>query len=143
MSGFAAVVLKMLCDEEDHPEARTTLAGVYAPDATDHAEALADLAGEGVVAHGSHDALLASDIDAVWLPVPIHLHRALAERAIAAGKVVLLEKPVAGCIDEHDALARFAGDHGGRVLVGFQDILGQAGRRRGATVAGAPDDRKL
>jgi hypothetical protein len=44
------------------------------------------------------------DIEAVWLPVPIHLHRPFTERALAAGKAVVCEKPVAGSIADLDAI---------------------------------------
>lgn len=61
-------------DEDTHAEGRTTLAGVFAPDAAAHAEMITELATAGVTAFDSYDELLATDLDAVWLPVPIHLH---------------------------------------------------------------------
>ena len=123
LSGYAGTILRLLRAEQVDPAGRTRLAAVFAPDADQHAGALADLAGEGVRAHGSLGALLADDgVDAVWLPVPIGLHRPLAAAALAAGKHVMLEKPVAGCVDDHDALADAAARAGRRLLVGFQDV---------------------
>ena len=60
-----------------------------------------------------YDALLAApDIDAVYLPLPNHLHVEWTKKAIAAGKHVLTEKPIAmkaGEIDELIALRDASG----------------------------------
>jgi predicted dehydrogenase len=55
--------------------------------------------------HDSYDALLADPgIDAVYIPLPNHLHVEWTKKAIAAGKHVLTEKPIAMLADEIDAL---------------------------------------
>src|SRR5438874_2613339 len=47
-------------------------------------------------AYGSYEELLADpEIDGIYNPLPNHLHVPWAERAAAAGKHVLIEKPVA------------------------------------------------
>lgn len=55
--------------------------------------------------HDSYDRLLADPgIDAVYIPLPNHLHVEWTLRAIAAGKHVLTEKPVALTAQEIDGL---------------------------------------
>ncbi|HXJ19499.1 MAG TPA: Gfo/Idh/MocA family oxidoreductase [Polyangia bacterium] len=52
-------------------------------------------------AHGSYEALVADpEIDAIYNPLPNHLHVPWSERAAAAGKHVLCEKPIATTADE-------------------------------------------
>ena len=63
-------------------------------------------------AYGSYEALLDDpDIDAVYNPTPNHLHVPWSIRAIAAGKHVLVEKPVALDAAEALTLQREAARH--------------------------------
>jgi predicted dehydrogenase len=55
--------------------------------------------------HASYDALLADPaIDAVYIPLPNHLHVEWTLKALAAGKHVLTEKPIAMRADEIDQI---------------------------------------
>lgn len=62
------------------------------------------------------------DVDLVDVCLPGHLHAEVAQAALAAGKHVLLEKPLANDVAEAEALvhaARAARAHGVRSMVGF------------------------
>ncbi|MCU0899142.1 MAG: Gfo/Idh/MocA family oxidoreductase [Cypionkella sp.] len=59
----------------------------------------------GLAVHDSYQALLADPtIDAVYVPLPNHLHVEWTLKALAAGKHVLTEKPIALRADQIDSL---------------------------------------
>jgi len=57
-----------------------------------------------------------ADVDVVDICLPTPQHREAAERAFAAGKHVLLEKPIALTLEDADAIVA-AGERAGKVLV--------------------------
>lgn len=69
----------------------------------------------GLRVHDSYQALLDDpDVDAVYIPLPNHVHVEWSLRALAAGKHVLCEKPIALQADEIDTLIA-ARDASGRL----------------------------
>src|SRR6185437_12415137 len=84
----------------------------------DRAEKLAADAGAGVAS--DWDTVLADpDVDVVDICVPTPLHREAAERALAAGKHVFLEKPIALTVDDADAIVDAAERSGRLFMVGL------------------------
>ena len=76
---------------------------------TDHREILAD-----------------GTVDAVAFATPIHTHRALCEEALAAGKHVMVEKPLAGTVADAEAMVRAAERAGRTLMVGHTFVYNPA-----------------
>jgi predicted dehydrogenase len=71
-------------------------------------------------AHGSYEALLSDpDVDAVYIPLPNHLHAIWTVEAARAGKHVLCEKPLAMDADEATRMLEVCRSHGVRLMEAF------------------------
>jgi predicted dehydrogenase len=66
-----------------------------------------------------HGALARGDVDVVDICLPTPLHRPFAEAAFAAGRDVLLEKPIALCVEDAEAIIAARDASGRRLLLGF------------------------
>jgi predicted dehydrogenase len=121
LGNYAAGAARLLEAEAARPDGLVRFAGVCEPDHGLHARRIAELRARGVPVHRELDALLAEDFAAIWLPLPIALHRPFTERALAAGRAVLCEKPAAGCVDDVDAMIAARNRAGRPVCIGFQD----------------------
>lgn len=74
----------------------------------------------GINVHDSLDALLDDpDIQAVYIPLANHEHAEWTLRAIAKGKHVLCEKPMALSVNDIEAIESAAHQHGVTVMEGF------------------------
>jgi predicted dehydrogenase len=70
--------------------------------------------------YGSYQALLDDpSIDAVYIPLPNHLHVEWTVKALAAGKHVLCEKPIALCASDAQAIVAARDRSGKRVIEAF------------------------
>jgi predicted dehydrogenase len=86
----------------------------------DPAKARSFAARFGAVPIDGYERLLdRDDIDAVYLPLPTGLHHEWASRALAAGKHVLSEKPLATSLAEATALVTEARRRGLRLMENF------------------------
>ena len=78
------------------------LVAVCDPGESSRAAAQAD----GARAHATLDALLAeTEVEAVYVATPNHLHRAAVEALAASGKAILCEKPMAAELTDAEAMA--------------------------------------
>lgn len=71
------------------------VSAMYVPDAHRHRNRIAELSAQRVRFRDSYEGMLRDDIEAVWPPVPIHLHHAMTGAALGCGVAVMCEKPVA------------------------------------------------
>ena len=105
-----------------HEQVRPSkLASVVAIASRDGAKAAAEAARLGIPAsYPSYEALLARpDIDAVYLPLPNHLHAEWVKKAADAGKHILCEKPFALNAGEAADAIGYARSKGVRVMEAF------------------------
>ena len=122
LGGYAGAILGLLEREAAAAKPAIRLVAVCEPDHETHAEKIASLRAAGVKVFQNYDEFLAADITAVWIPLPIDLHRPFTEKALAAGKAVLCEKPVAGSIQDADAMIAARDAAKLPVLIGYQDV---------------------
>ena len=98
------------------------LEAICEPDQKLHAERVAKLKSLGVKVFAELDEMLAEPVEAVWLPLPIDLHRSFTEKVAAAGKSVICEKPAAGSLDDLEAMIAARDKAGVKGAIAFQDI---------------------
>ncbi|MBN1640805.1 MAG: Gfo/Idh/MocA family oxidoreductase [Anaerolineae bacterium] len=74
--------------------------------------------GDDIWVTTDYRALLARDLDAVFVTTPDYMHREHAIAALRAGVAVYLEKPMAITIEECDDILRAAAETGSKLYVG-------------------------
>ncbi|MBL8550349.1 MAG: Gfo/Idh/MocA family oxidoreductase [Hyphomonadaceae bacterium] len=124
MSGFRAGVIGAGAFGRHHArkyadDTRVSFAGVYDPDG-EKAEMLAQM--HQATAFETPDALMAA-VDMVTIASPPATHAAMAKLALAAGKHVLVEKPLAASVADGEELVALADDKGVVLACGHQERL--------------------
>ena len=105
--GRGRLAASMMIDKADHPDMVTEFEADEVRVFDDYANMLDLCRGE---------------VDIVALPVPIHLHAPMAVAALQAGYHVLVEKPLAGSLNEADQIIAARDASGKQCAVGFQQI---------------------
>jgi predicted dehydrogenase len=97
LGGYAGSIVDLLLACQEQPDPPAKLVAVTSSNPAKHPERLAAMQAKGVKLVSTYEELLADkSIQAVWLPLPIDLHRPYTEQALAAGKAVMCEKPWPG-----------------------------------------------
>jgi predicted dehydrogenase len=134
MGGYGKHVLRCLQQSSADPDPVVKLEAVCDPDVVRFGREMDELRAGGLSVYSSLEELLGdSKVRAVWLPVPITLHRKFTQAAVEAGKAVLCEKPAAATVDEVDQMIAARDANRQVVAIGFQDIydpLVQDAKRR-------------
>jgi predicted dehydrogenase len=94
-------------------------------DKADHPDIVAQFEADGVPVFDDYAKMLDAcqrEADIVTLPVPIYLHAPMAAAALQAGYHVLVEKPIAGSLEEADQVIAARDASGKQCAVGFQQI---------------------
>ncbi|MGX9357424.1 Gfo/Idh/MocA family protein [Roseobacteraceae bacterium S113] len=105
-------------------------------------ERRAALATDGTIGAETIEEALASDVDVIDICLPPALHAPVAIRALAAGKHVICEKPLATSLEEADAMEQAAREADKEIFPVFQYRFGPAAAALralgGAGLLGAP-----
>jgi predicted dehydrogenase len=121
LGGYAGSMADFLLKFTAHVNSGVAFVAACDPNVAQHPELVARLRERGVTVLDRFEDVLNQPIDAVWLPLPIQLHRPFTELALAAGKAVLCEKPAAGSVQDLDAMVAASARADRPVAIGFQN----------------------
>lgn len=122
IGGYGGSIIHLLTQESAGGPEHFDLVAVCSNDFPKHPKSVDQLTQAGVKLVEDYDEFLKLEMDAVWLPLPIPLHRPFTEKALAAGKVVMCEKPAAGSVDDVDGMIAAREKYKLPVAIGFQDV---------------------
>ncbi len=122
LGGYAGAMCEHFARVAGEKSPPIKFAAVCEPDLKTHADRAAKLRAAGVKVFADLDQMLAEPVEAVWLPIPIDLHRPFTEKVAAAGKAVICEKPAAGSLDDLEGMIASRDKYNAKVAIAFQDI---------------------
>lgn len=122
LGGYGGAYLRAFEEDAASSQPHVKFVAAMSSNLAKHADVVAKLQTQGVKCVESYEELLALPVEAVWLPLPIDLHRPFTEQALAAGKAVMCEKPAAGCIDDVNAMIAARDKYKLPVAIGYQDV---------------------
>lgn len=102
-----------------HENPESTLVAISAPTEATRAEA-AKLYPDALIFADSLEMIAQAEFDIIDIVTPSHTHREIALAAMAKGRHVLLEKPMAITLDDCKAIVAGARDHGVQLAVGHE-----------------------
>jgi len=117
LAGFGAWGKLHAKSIHDNPDAR--LVAITAPTEATRAEAAATYPGARIFATAA-EMIAQADFDLIDIVTPSHTHREIALAAMAKGKHVLLEKPMAITLADCQAIVAGARQHGVHLAVGHE-----------------------
>lgn len=123
LGGYAAQIADQVMMTDEAGAVPVKLVASCDPALHLHGERITQLKARDVAIYDTFEAMLAdANVQAVCLPLPIALHRSFTEKALAAGKPVLCEKPAAGSVDDVDAMIAARDKAKLPVVIGYQDV---------------------
>lgn len=126
IGGYGRLLLDLLLEEQAKGAVRMDAVVVRSPKrAAEHLEPLRTSSPDVPVFQTLEDAVRSGvKLDLMILPVGIGAHKTMTEQALAADWNVMVEKPLAGSVDEAEAIVRASEQSDRFVAVGFQDMYG-------------------
>ena len=122
LGGWAGWMLDRLLDADSSADPMMELKAVSEPQPERFPQRVERLQRLRIPIVRDFESILAMTIDAVYLPLPIPLHRKYTERALAAGKAVLCEKPAAGSVEDVAAMIAARDRAKLAVAIGFNHV---------------------
>ncbi len=121
LGGYGRSHLQSAADIES--DGLGVLDAVVCIDPENHPDKLADYNERGVRVFSTLDDLIQADgIDVITLPIGIHDHVRLSQKCLEAGYHVIVEKPLAGAVQDADHLIDVRDRTGQTILIGYQHL---------------------